>query len=568
MSIKPDYFTLDTLLQKRLFRIPDYQRAYSWETKQRKDLFDDIEKLTHYDDNDRHHFMATIVCLKMSQKEEIGADEYGVFEVVDGQQRLTTLIILLKALAKYISANVGITQKEADKLNELLVKEDKRLILLQTNHDNFSIFRNYLENGALPEEKIIKTLADRNLVRAFRECEEFVKKWNSDLLTLLKIVKNRLDFIFYVLEKEAAVYTIFEVLNSRGLPVDWLDKCKSMLMGIAFEKFDTHASSEHIKELHNCWTKIYQTIGLRKVPGHEILRFAATLMHPDSQNRIIGAESAIEYFREYCEKAPKTIIEVSQEFLNVAIKLEQLYENPRLSAVTDIIQARLLAVAIMLNESLDNPAKKIVLDQWERVSFRIFGLFRKDSRTKIGDYTRLACDVFDNKLTKNQILSAINAIGSGKEHQIQLAVEQMRGADCYRGCENDLRYFFYRYEEYVAKKNGSDVSKEIWEQIWRASPTTTIEHIYPQSPNAAWKGKLGRGRNRYDRFVNCLGNLMILPPKVNSKAGAKSFVEKKAIYKKNYLRLMDEVLKKKDWNHATIQEREEHLFSWMEETWS
>ena len=60
MNIKPDYFALDTLLQKRLFRIPDFQRVYSWETKQREDLFEDIRKLTNYE-RDRHHFMSTIV---------------------------------------------------------------------------------------------------------------------------------------------------------------------------------------------------------------------------------------------------------------------------------------------------------------------------------------------------------------------------------------------------------------------------------------------------------------------------------------------------------------------------
>ena len=57
---------------------------------------------------------------------------------------------------------------------------------------------------------------------------------SKEVLNLLKTVKNRLDFIFYVLEDEGAVYTVFEVLNSRGLAVAWMDKCKSMLMGIDF----------------------------------------------------------------------------------------------------------------------------------------------------------------------------------------------------------------------------------------------------------------------------------------------------------------------------------------------
>lgn len=138
MSIKPDYLTLNSLLQGRLFRIPDYQRAYSWRTKQRHELFGDIKKLAESTDGERHHFMSTIVCLKQNVVEEVGSEEFGIFEVVDGQQRLTTLIILLKAIAKNLE-----DRKEAEKLNELLVKDDHRLILLQTNHDNSHIFYSY-----------------------------------------------------------------------------------------------------------------------------------------------------------------------------------------------------------------------------------------------------------------------------------------------------------------------------------------------------------------------------------------------------------------------------------------
>jgi len=100
MTIKPDFFTFDTLLQKNLFRIPNFQRAYSWESKQRNDLFEDIKKLNKYPD--RHHFMATIVCLNTQKKEEVGVDEFQVLNVVDGQQRLTTLIIILKSISNVL----------------------------------------------------------------------------------------------------------------------------------------------------------------------------------------------------------------------------------------------------------------------------------------------------------------------------------------------------------------------------------------------------------------------------------------------------------------------------------
>ena len=71
MKLEPKYYVLDELLQRRLFRIPEYQRTYSWVTKQRQDLFNDIIKILQYP-SDRHHFMATVVCLNTNEKEQIG----------------------------------------------------------------------------------------------------------------------------------------------------------------------------------------------------------------------------------------------------------------------------------------------------------------------------------------------------------------------------------------------------------------------------------------------------------------------------------------------------------------
>lgn len=115
MNIRPDNLTLDQLLDKRLFRIPDYQRAYSWETKQRNELFGDIKKLAENSDTERHHFMSTVVCLQTNKKEEVGSIEFVLSYIVDGQQRITTLIILLKALAKALAEGNELAWKTRNK---------------------------------------------------------------------------------------------------------------------------------------------------------------------------------------------------------------------------------------------------------------------------------------------------------------------------------------------------------------------------------------------------------------------------------------------------------------------
>lgn len=567
MSIKPDYFTLDGLLQKKLFRIPEYQRAYSWESKQRDDLFNDIRNLTKYEDG-RHHFMSTVVCLKTNSVQEIDTDEFTIYEVVDGQQRITTLIILLKAIFISMQKENNLNVNIADNLNDLLIKADGRLILLQTNHDNSFFFRDYLLKGLIPEKKNIRTQSDRNIVDAIKHCENFVDSWEKGALDLLKIIKNRLDFIFYVLEEEHLVYTIFEVLNSRGLEVDWLDKCKSILMGISFEKFSIDVRKEYIDQLHQYWTNIYKTIGLKKVPGHEVIRFAATFLHPDSQNRILSAEQSLQFLKDAAIQNPKSVIDISNLILKISQELESLFDNRRLGAVTDIIHARLLAVSILLSEVYNDELKNELLEYWEKVTFRIFGLARKDSRTKIGEYTRLAQKVIKKELTKDDLIDEIQSIGNDTDHSISTVVARISNSDCYNGWENDLRYIFYRYEEYLAKKQNVNLSEDIWEQIWNLSPSSTIEHIYPQTTTDAWKGKLGRGRNVIEKNVNRIGNLMLLPPNINSKARNKSFKEKKKIYKENFhLRLMQEIIAKRDWNLASINEREKRLLEFIKDTW-
>jgi hypothetical protein len=371
------------------------------------------------------------------------------------------------------------------------------------------------------------------------------------------LIKNRLGFIFYLLEDEGSAYTVFEVLNSRGLEVDWLDKCKTMLMGIVFEferASNKSVRDEHINELHKLWGEIYRTIGITKIQGHEILRFAATLEDSFESNRIMSAEKAIEFFRDECQETPSKIVKVTHCFLEIAETLKQFYENPRLDAVTRILHTRFLAVSIMMKTSLTKDERDNVLKRWENVTFRIYGLFRKDSRTKVGEYTRLAWQIAHKKLPANTLIKKVTAIG--EDYPIEDAVDELRETDCYNNWEKELRYFLYRYEEHLAQEQGSAISEKNWQQIWKASATQTIEHILPQSSKSQ------------QAHTHRLGNLTLLPPKANAKAGNKTFQQKRELYQENrQLKLMDEIIDKRRWTKIEIEERENRLLDWAIDEW-
>jgi hypothetical protein len=556
LTIQPQYLTLSKLLDGRLFEIPEYQRAYSWTQKQRSDLFGDIET-TYSKGPEEGHFMAAIVCLRR-RRQMLGTDEYFVLEVVDGQQRLTTLILLLKAIKLELNKKNKAEAKLVDELADLLVKPDgDELLLLQTNHDSSHYFANFLRKGAAPTVDTAKTLADRELLQAIEECRAFVTKWQENgetLASLLALLKNRLYFLLHEVDDEKTVYTVFEVLNSRGLDVSWLDRLKSILMGSAFELENVNQTGI-IDQLHNTWRDIYTVIGLRQGLSTEALRFAATLRAGQTPNRPLGEEGSVDALRAETTSA-KTIREVADWLLTVTRSSDHVVADRRINAVTRIVQARLLAVALGLRDDLKATQRNALLRRWEKVSFRIYGMMGKDARTGVGDYVRLAWRVINDGLSAAEIGEAIGEIGD--EFPIDDAIDELRLANCYEGWENELRYFMFRYEEYLSKGQKQNFSNEQWNRIWLASPSESIEHIWPRSKAP-------------DKHKHRLGNLVLLPPGLNSKLQDKPPKEKSEAYRKTGLFIAGEVadmIQAGAWNAKAIAEREEALLEWAAAEWS
>ena len=560
MLSRPDYFTLYELLSGRLFRIPHYQRAYSWHSKQRDDMFSDIENLKGTPE-DSFHFMATVVGLRRESK-LIGADRYNVIEVVDGQQRLTTLVLLLKAIEQKLESS---QPNDAQELQKLLVKsDDLSLILLRTNHDNSKYCRNYLRLGEAPPVSEAQTLADRELLNAISDCKSFVDKWDNPM-ELLTIVKNQLHFIFYPIEDEASVYTVFETLNDRGLDVSWLDKLKSRLMAVAFEGNQGN-SNEHIDELHQIWGDIYRTVGLQQGLSTEALRFGATLTSPQSLSRTLSEEMAVKCFTDQVGTSTSATIRVSRWLLKVTKAVDKFLGDMRGSreAVTQIAHARLLAVVMVLSDFSASEKTKL-LDEWEKVTFRIFGLLDKDARTGVGDYVRLAREIHKNrKLSADDILDKIRNLSVS--YSIDMLLNRPEDTNWYEGRETDLRYLLFRYEEHLADQRGQRFDNEQWRRIWEDSPLRSIEHIFPQSKGSQLPLKDGQE----GIYVHRLGNLLLLPPGLNSKLGDKDPEEKAPSYRQNgFFSAADvaQTIETQGWGNDQIEEREQRMIAWIREKW-
>lgn len=577
--IHPEFKSLNHILSDKIFSIPEYQRHYSWQKKQRKDLFCDIEKIYKEREKDKSkiHFMATIVCLKTQAEKIVGSDSFCVYSVVDGQQRLTTLIILLKAISIKLRTDGLIN--EADKLDFLLVKGDERLIILQNNIVDKSLLREYLQNGYVSNDSS-KTSADENIKEAIKNCTDFVNdEKNIKVIDLLALLKNGLYFIFLSMEDEGAVYTVFEVLNSRGLDVDWLDKCKSVLMGLLYEQANILQNEavfkQHLTELYGCWTEIYGNIGIRNIDGDEIVKFTATLMNPINARKVMSAEESLEFIKKNSSSINE-IITNTNLIKKVTVCLSKLHDNKRQAAVTYITQARLLAVSIML--TYDGKDRFKLLDQWERTTFKIYGLFKRDSRTAVGDYVSVAKEIYvsKNKENKNDVnfsvdnlVKKIAKIGSDKngvtEFDISTVDKELK-KDCYNDWSSEeLRYFFFKYEEYTSKQKGSQINDATWTEIWGLSASKTIEHILPQDENATgWEHFT---TEEYEEYLHSIGNLCLLSQTKNSQAGNHPFDFKKTIYPSANMNSLENVIACNVWNKEAIEERTERLITFAKEQW-
>jgi hypothetical protein len=164
--------------------------------------------------------------------------------------------------------------------------------------------------------------------------------------------------------------------------------------------------------------------------------------------------------------------------------------------------------------------------------------------------------VYNESLSVKEIDAEIVKIG--EEFTIENAVAALRNANCYEGWESELRYFMFRYEEHLSRGQRLNFSNEQWEKIWMVSPAESIEHIWAKSTAP-------------DKYKHRLGNLVLLPPKLNSKLQNDAPDEKLDAYRKTGLLIAGEVADAIDahgWKIKSIVDREATLLEWAADEWA
>ncbi len=205
-NIVTSLLSLEEIVRNNLFKIPDYQRGYSWEEDQLNDLLKDIE---HIASKEHRHYTGTIV---------ITNGEDGKKEIVDGQQRLTTLIILLKTI---FDTN---PQKYQSIEHDYILRKDGDFVL-ETNSDTNHYFKEAILGNKNSLHDDIKS--KQNLKYAKSYFTQWLNKNKGRIDEVYNTVINKLGFICFAPQNTSEIGIMFEVINNRGKELSELEKIKN-----------------------------------------------------------------------------------------------------------------------------------------------------------------------------------------------------------------------------------------------------------------------------------------------------------------------------------------------------
>lgn len=520
---------------KRVFKVPVYQRNYDWSNIQCEKLYQDI---LIANERDHKHFTGTIVYI-------VGLNASTLSEVliIDGQQRLTTMYILLKAL---YDAAKGVSIRIESEIEEVMFnrncEEKYKLKLKPVKTDNEQLL-------LLIKDKIDDMDRNSNIYKNYITFKDLINKSLSSGLELSDILNGikKLEMVEIVLDKSQGdePQKIFESINSTGLELSLSDLIRNYLL----------MDDSNQDELYeNYWSPTEKNVGYRNL-GDFVINYLNSKI-PGSVN----SKNAYRLFKEYCESKNLTHEDVLKDLLKTskyygAFIGEKQYYNKE---ITDLLHSF------------------FVIKQTTVLPF-LFKIFNDYEENNIDEKT--LCNVLEYLLTYfiritaceiNKNLSKFmkylydRIYDSNYENYYErfvIFLNDLRSNDRMPTNEEFKDALIKKplYKKPICKYLLSVIENSTKEQI--DVTDLTIEHILPQKINAAvWKKEVGDDYEKvYESYLHTLGNLTITGH--NSELGTKPFNEKKKIISENSKAniLNKDVLSAKQWNEKSIVYRANSL---------
>lgn len=626
--------SLSKIFHERLFRIPDFQRGYAWSEKQIADFWYDIEQL----DLSKKHYAnvftleevpESIYKMWVDDQWIIESKSYKPYFVIDGQQRLTTSLILIQCIIEVSEKNkwseINFTSIEDIRKKFLFEKRTggvSRSYIFGYEKDNPSY--NFLKNrifGERIEDNVEHTVYTRNLEFAKEYfSEKFDKMSFGEVEVFFKKLTQNLIFNILSISSDVDVCVAFEAMNNRGKVLSYLELLKNRLIYLAINFDDeVHEKNKLRIAINSCWKDIYHNLGRNKdnpldddsfLLSHSLVYFGEIeeIVDNDGNVKVIRTGPGLGYAKEILEKRfilknirepfgsdEKIVLSDLYKYvgsLQDSVKEWYIIFNPNNSDYNSEINSYLeklnrlgfdtchaLVLSFMSNVK-DETKKLAFLQSLERFLFLTViagvNVIRSNSR----DLKRRAAFLdLAIKLSKdiNQADTVIKHIRDAsnefvrKDFFIATVVDAFKTNNFYSWF--GIRYFMYEYELSLKNKSKSARFKLNWEDFSRESEDyLTVEHIYPrQARHKYWTSRFADySQKQKEALRNSLGNLLPLSRGKNAALSNKPFPEKARISEISY-RIGSyseiEISDENEWGASEILNRGLSLIKFMEKRW-
>jgi hypothetical protein len=541
-----------------LLRVPRYQRRYAWNNRQEvaqlwQDVLDAVER-----DADEY-FLGTIVLDRTPQ---------GILEVIDGQQRLATLTMMLGGLRNKL-ATLGATYSNASqassKLNELIMRTDllgqpQDAVLTLGVYDQDS-FRRYVQlrpgesghlalDATLPQSRPGRPPTNR-VKEAFKQITESVESLTKQqtpedqvrkLARLAEYILGRVTHITITVTEDSDAFTLFETVNYRGLDLSTADLLKNHVFGLA-------SSDQQIEELTGLWTALVSSL-----EDSQITRFLRYVWL--SRHRYVTEKELYPSIKEHIKTNaidPRDFLaDLNDDALTFTNLGAPKDDDPCALELRDLSAMRMtlgMPFLMAAKDKLDERGFKRAVRVVETLSVRNTLVGKRNPNElerRFGDWARQFrtgsnfSDVADDA---KKVSAPDNEFRDGFKELSELSSAQAR---CL------LRKIEWH----------RDVETQI------APAGVDIEHILPQSPNEHWTEYMGGTEEEVLAASQRLGNLTLLSERLNKKAAAKPFLEKRDnFYAKSKIKMTNALVSYDHRTYDIIASRRAELAEKAVEIW-
>lgn len=534
------------------FTIPVYQRDYNWQEKHCEILFNDIEKLSKNQDISSH-FIGSIVYIHEGVY-QIGINQ---LDIIDGQQRMTTLTLLFLALY-YKLKELGDEKKSRKIYNQCIVNEyidsDIDLKLLPPE-ENLKILEQISKNYKTED---LEKYKDKNILKNFLYFKERIENYSLEEINKFFIGIEKLIYVDISLEKgKDDPQKIFESLNSTGLDLSQGDLIRNYILmdlerkeqnriykefWISIENNCKVTDGERITNYVSEFIRDYLTLKNNKIPVkskvfEEFKKFYKGIEDLEEIKEYSKAYSLL--IKPYLEK--ESIIRQHLEYLKI---LDQTVINPFLIGI----------IKDYKNNLIQKDDLKEILDILQSYLWR---------RYVTGEPSNALNKIFQNMYSKvskeeNYITALLNILLNQDFPTNDELKNNLKIKPLYKDKEK-LRYVFERIENFLHNETIDFTNEKI-----------TIEHILPQKPNKDWQEKYSKEElEEMLKYKDTISNLTLTGS--NSNLSNKSFIEKRNIpvygYKESKLFLNKYLGEQQEWNTLKMNERFEILYENIIKIW-